>query len=138
MLLCLAFVLALVPGLAIAATESLRHGFLLVVPEFSAEDFPKSRKYNLGNVFTRDGLPSPVSTWSFTAIEKLFDAIRHRYNMTAVNYGLYGHSFGSGFVAGETGILLDNQIRNFSYSGGPDHPKQLSAVYIPSLLPGTE
>ena len=36
---------------------ALKHDFLLVVPEFSEENFPKSRKYNLGNVFDEDGKP---------------------------------------------------------------------------------
>ena len=77
---------------------ALQHNFLLVVPEFSEENFPKSRNYNLGNVFTRGGSPTPVSTWSFTAIEKLFDAIRDRYQMTSASFGLYGHSAGGQFV----------------------------------------
>jgi len=77
---------------------ALQHNFLLIVPEFSEKDFPKSRNYNLGNVFARDGQPVPAPTWSFTAIEKLFDEIRHRYQMTPVSFGLYGHSAGGQFV----------------------------------------
>lgn len=77
---------------------ALHHEFLLVVPEFSEENFPKSRNYNLGNVFTRDGQPTPASSWSFSAVEKLFDAIRDRYQMTAPTYALYGHSAGGQFV----------------------------------------
>jgi gamma-glutamyltranspeptidase/glutathione hydrolase len=36
-----------------------------------------------------------------------------------------GHSFGSSWVANGTGILFDNQMRNYSYRDGPDHPNAL-------------
>ncbi len=36
-----------------------------------------------------------------------------------------GHSFGSSWVAAGTGILFDNQMRNYSYDKGPGHPNAL-------------
>ena len=36
-----------------------------------------------------------------------------------------GHSFGSSWVADGTGILFDNQMRNYNYRDGPDHPNAL-------------
>ncbi len=36
-----------------------------------------------------------------------------------------GHSFGSSWVAAGTGILFDNQMRNYSYDDGPEHPNAL-------------
>jgi gamma-glutamyltranspeptidase/glutathione hydrolase len=39
-----------------------------------------------------------------------------------------GHSFGNSWVARGTGILFDNQMRNYSYRNGADHPN--------ALLPG--
>jgi gamma-glutamyltranspeptidase/glutathione hydrolase len=37
-----------------------------------------------------------------------------------------GHSFGSSWVADGTGIIFDNQMRNFNYTDGPDHPNSLA------------
>ena len=36
-----------------------------------------------------------------------------------------GYSFGSGFVASGTGILFDNQMRNFSYRSDNNHKNAL-------------
>ncbi|NNL96227.1 MAG: gamma-glutamyltransferase, partial [Xanthomonadales bacterium] len=36
-----------------------------------------------------------------------------------------GHSFGNSWVAKGTGILFDNQMRNYSYRDGADHPNAL-------------
>jgi gamma-glutamyltranspeptidase/glutathione hydrolase len=37
-----------------------------------------------------------------------------------------GHSFGNSWVAPGTGILFDNQMRNFGYERGPEHPNSLA------------
>ncbi|MGB7451433.1 MAG: gamma-glutamyltransferase [Lysobacterales bacterium] len=37
-----------------------------------------------------------------------------------------GYSFGSGFVAGGTGILFDNQMRNFTYRSDSNHKNALA------------
>jgi len=37
-----------------------------------------------------------------------------------------GHSFGNSWVAQGTGILFDNQMRNFSYEGAAEHPNALA------------
>jgi pimeloyl-ACP methyl ester carboxylesterase len=77
---------------------AVEHGFLLVVPEFTREDFPTSETYNSGNVIDDQGQPLPRSAWSFNAVEALFDDVRGRFGMTAEQYALYGHSAGSQFV----------------------------------------
>jgi gamma-glutamyltranspeptidase/glutathione hydrolase len=46
-------------------------------------------------------------------------------NAVANTYTL-GHSFGSGWVAAGTGILFDNQMRNYSFRGSPGHPNALA------------
>lgn len=78
--------------------QALAHNFLLLVPEFSLEDFPASRHYNLGNVVDEKGRKTDPATWSFNAIEKIFDDARQRFGMAAESYSLYGHSAGSQFV----------------------------------------
>ena len=75
-----------------------RHGFLLVVPEFSDAAFPGAAGYNLGNVYDEEGTIRPRADWAFAAIDPLFDAVRTRYRVTAEHYSIYGHSAGAQFV----------------------------------------
>ena len=77
---------------------AIEHDFLLVVPEFSKAGFSGSRRYNLGNVFEKDGSTVEEKNWSFSAIEPLFDEVRRRFSITTERYSLYGHSAGSQFV----------------------------------------
>ncbi len=77
---------------------AMAHGFLLVVPEFTAEDFPGSRGYNLGHREDEAGEPRPRRLWSYAAIEPIFDEVRQREGLSTARYALYGHSAGSQFV----------------------------------------
>ncbi len=77
---------------------AMEHGFLLVVPEFTAEDFPGSLGYNLGYREDEDGNPRPRHLWSYAAIEPIFDDVRRREGLRTERYALYGHSAGSQFV----------------------------------------
>jgi len=71
-------------------------------------------------------------TTHFSIIDQLGNAVSNTYTL--------GHSFGSGFVAGETGILLDNQMHNFSYRSGPDQPnamrpgKRMLSTMTPTMV----
>jgi len=71
-------------------------------------------------------------TTHFSVIDRFGNAVSNTYTL--------GHSFGSGYVAGETGILLDNQMRNFSYRAGPDHPnamrpgKRMLSTMTPTMV----
>lgn len=79
---------------------AIDYGFLLVVPEFDAEQYPGSRSYNLGNIFPGEEPTSrnPESDWTFTAIEELFDVMRVAAGSTRTAFRIYGHSAGSQFV----------------------------------------
>jgi poly(3-hydroxybutyrate) depolymerase len=77
-----------------------QHNLLLIVPQFSQEDFPRALGYNLGNVFT-DGKyqqANPPDVWAYSAIEPLFDYVKSTYANANNTYRLYGHSAGSQFV----------------------------------------
>lgn len=94
--------------------HAIAHGFLLVVPEFDADNYPGSQWYNLGNVFSdsdSDALDAnagsgaaanathnPESAWSFTAVEHLFDAVRAAIGSSRTTFRIFGHSAGSQFV----------------------------------------
>lgn len=75
-----------------------RHGFTLVVPEFPRTGWPTSREYNFGNVRTRDGDDRPSESWTFSAVETVFDAVREHCGLDAETYAMYGHSAGAQFV----------------------------------------
>lgn len=75
-----------------------RKRFLLVVPEFSKEEFPGEEAFNSGNLFDAAGQPRPHEQWSYSMIEPVFDAVRQRLGSARNDYMIYGHSAGSQFV----------------------------------------
>ena len=59
-------------------------------------------------------------------------------NAVSTTYTL-GYSFGSGYVARGTGVLLDNQLRNFTYdppnhANGPAAGKRMMSTMTPTLV----
>ncbi len=84
-----------------------RYGFVVLVPEFSAADFPGEAAYDAGGVFQMaSDAVTPVkrlrrrdeAKWAFSALEPLFDHAKQRFGLDAADYALYGHSSGAGFV----------------------------------------
>lgn len=80
------------------APIAARHGFILVVPEFSQADFPGSLGYNAGFLQEKDGTNRPRARWSFAVLEPLFDRVKARTGSQVPTYTLYGHSAGGQFV----------------------------------------
>lgn len=80
------------------AAHAKRFGFIAVVPQFGAADFPGSLGYNTGYFSEADGTPRSRSRWSFAAIEPLFDDVRQRFGTQVERYSIYGHSAGAQFV----------------------------------------
>ncbi|WP_164116695.1 hypothetical protein [Sphingorhabdus sp. Alg239-R122] len=75
------------------------NGLIIIAPEFSKTDFPKSAGYNLGNVFRKEGKGlQDEAIWSFSAIEPIFDVVRRAVDSRQEKYSIYGHSAGSQFV----------------------------------------
>jgi hypothetical protein len=74
------------------AAHAARHGFLLLVPEFSAQAFPGTQ-YGFGGVTDAD-----EKRWGFQVIEALFDEVRAGESLKTPGYTLYGHSAGAQFV----------------------------------------
>ena len=77
---------------------ALANDFLLLVPEFNERDFPGPEGYNLGRRFDAAGRARPRATWSYSAIEPLFEEALQRFGMVATGYSIYGHSAGAQFV----------------------------------------
>ena len=58
------------------------------------------------------------NTTHFSVMDKDGNAVSNTYTL--------GYSFGSGYVAAGTGILFDNQMRNFSYRSDSNHKNALA------------
>ena len=80
-------------------SEAANHDFVVAVPYFSRDDFPKSAHYNLGYVFEpAPGAQRPPDVWTFAVIEPLFDAVVEMLDGRQTRYTLFGHSAGSQFL----------------------------------------
>jgi hypothetical protein len=80
-------------------TQAGKLGFIVVVPYFSRDDFPRSAQYNLGHVFEAEtGKLRPAESWTFAVIEPLFDEVVERLGGRQTHYTLFGHSAGSQFL----------------------------------------
>jgi hypothetical protein len=89
---------------------SVQHGgqgVALICPEFPRNNFPTNWEYNLGNIVDSTSAKcdkvseyqlKPVHSWSFFAIERIFDQFQMLSGSTANGYYLYGHSAGAQFV----------------------------------------
>jgi poly(3-hydroxybutyrate) depolymerase len=75
-----------------------RHGALILAPEFTRETYRGSRQFNMGNMFDRDGMPTPRSQWSFPVIGRVFQAAKEKFSAMRETYHLFGHSAGAQFV----------------------------------------
>jgi alpha-beta hydrolase superfamily lysophospholipase len=75
-----------------------RYGALILVPEFSRENYRGSRRFNIGNVKSRSGRTTPRSAWSFPVIDRVFEQARAQLGFRQQGYYLFGHSAGLQFV----------------------------------------
>jgi len=76
------------------------------------------------------------NTTQFSVMDRFGNAVSNTYTL--------GYSFGSGFVAEGTGILFDNQMRNFSYRSDNNHMnemrpgKRMLSTMTPTLVLGED
>lgn len=75
-----------------------RHGVVVLVPEFSNENFPRRENYNFGGVIDREGAVQPRREWRFQVIDQIFEDFVARTGSTVETYDLYGHSAGAQFA----------------------------------------
>lgn len=71
---------------------------LLLVPEFSEDEYPGASSYNLGSLIDDRGHLQPQAEWSFNMIEALFDSVVADIGSTATGFQFFGHSAGAQFV----------------------------------------
>ncbi|MCR9277297.1 MAG: gamma-glutamyltransferase [Pseudomonadaceae bacterium] len=97
-------------------------------------DLDKARAVETIEPFTRS-LPTSRDTTHFSVVDRWGNAVATTYTL--------GYSFGSGFVVPGTGILLDNQLRNFSYNR-PGHAnrfapgKRMVSTMTPTIVLNSE
>ena len=108
--------------------------YLVVTPEFSVEDFPKSRAFNQGNVLGRDGVQVPADEWSFNVIERVFDIIADGNDLGAKQYDLYGHSAGSQLAHRLNWFLPEARVRTIAAANAGYYTFADSALPYPAGL----
>ena len=76
------------------------------------------------------------NTTQFSVMDRFGNAVSNTYTL--------GYSFGSGYVAEGTGILFDNQMRNFSYRSDANHMnalapgKRMLSTMTPTIVLGED
>lgn len=79
--------------------QAQQQDFIVVTPEFDAERFRGSARYNLGHVFDpKTGRKRDSNRWTFAALEPLFDEVVSRVGGAQQDYVIFGHSAGAQFV----------------------------------------
>ena len=78
-------------------------GFILVVPEYSEEEFPGTNGYILGDMFDDGEFPTlqslkPESAWSYSTVPRLLSFVRKKTGNTGNDCHLIGHSAGAQFL----------------------------------------
>ncbi|MEM9401228.1 MAG: hypothetical protein AAGA44_01935 [Pseudomonadota bacterium] len=93
---------------------SKKHGFIAVVPHFPVNDFEGANEFNQGHVFDREtGELRPSDTWTFAAIEAVFDDVVERLGSEQTRYSIYGHSAGSQFVHRYLWHVPDARVKRY-------------------------
>jgi pimeloyl-ACP methyl ester carboxylesterase len=108
-----------------------RYGLLIIAPEFSQKEWPKSAAYNLGDT----GAQTDREKWAYSVIEHLFDEMRDGQK----DYRIFGHSAGAQFVHRLVLLLPDNRASlaiaaNSGWYAMPEWRKEKAAFKWPHSL----
>jgi poly(3-hydroxybutyrate) depolymerase len=79
------------------ARQAEKYGFMVLAPLFDAQTWSNA-EYAYASVVGADGTLRDPSNWSYTVIERLFDAVKAATGNEAPRYFLYGFSEGGQFV----------------------------------------
>jgi poly(3-hydroxybutyrate) depolymerase len=75
-----------------------KYGFMVVAPQFDSAHWGNLYASADAKVLMREGKPADPATWSYSVIERLFDAINTATTGKRATYRIYGHSEGAQFV----------------------------------------
>jgi hypothetical protein len=90
------------------------NNYIIAAPLFSETDWPYSRSYNLGNMFTGSngtGILNPDTKWSFTIVQNIHNDLVDALGLQNESYDIWGHSAGSQFVHRLMTFKTDYKIR---------------------------
>ena len=79
--------------------------FIVVTIGASKKYFTDEYSYNAGNVVDPQGNLNDKQLWLFSAVEKIFNKVKMKYNLESKWFHLFGHSARGGFVHGEWPIM---------------------------------
>jgi len=79
------------------AQHAEKYGFMVLAPLFDVETWGRG-EYSYASVIGKDGEIRDASKWSYTVIERLFDAVKVATGNESPRYLLYGFSEGGQFV----------------------------------------
>ena len=71
---------------------------LVIVPEFSEENFPQVWGFNYGNIKTAQSEPIEQKLHAYSAIGPLAKEALKTFKLKSNNWGIYGHGAGAHFV----------------------------------------
>ena len=71
---------------------------LVIVPEFSEENFPQVWGFNYGNIKTDQSEPIEQKLHAYSAIGPLVNEALETFKLKSNNWGIYGHGAGAHFV----------------------------------------
>ena len=71
---------------------------LVIVPEFSEENFPQVWGFNYGNIKTAQSEPIEQKLHAYSAIGPLANEALETFKLKSNNWGIYGHGAGAHFV----------------------------------------
>ena len=71
---------------------------LVIVPEYSEENFPEVWGFNYGNVRSKTMQPIEKELHTFAAIEPMVQNALKRFKLKSDHWGIYGHGAGAHFV----------------------------------------
>jgi DcuC family C4-dicarboxylate transporter len=90
-----------------------QHGFLVIAPYFSKEEYPGTAGYNLGNIFPEEedlSSRKPESEWSFRVPDDVFEYLETTGETTSGGYFAFGHSAGSQFLHRKMAMAPDPRM----------------------------
>ena len=121
----------------LAREDARARGFILLVPEFSEENYPGRRMYDFGNMMDSNGHMLPEREWTLLAIEHLFDLVREEIKLTSPTYDIVGHSSGGQFVHRLVLFVPSARFRRAVASTPGRYALPLRSVHFPYGLGGT-
>ncbi len=87
------------------------NNYIVIAPYFDEENWKGSAMYNLGNIFTDDGVRKNRSEWSFQIVEDIYKMVKKGFGLKRNYFDIFGHSAGGQFVHRFALFMPDSDLR---------------------------